>query len=116
VKANDFWHDHYSLKLSSAFKEKHIGERMIDLILINTILPFQYLISLRNKNVPGQMKVMERFSGIRAEQNTMITTWKGLGVPILTAVDTQAMTHLKKNYCTQKRCLECAIGNAVLKE
>jgi hypothetical protein len=37
-----------------------------------------------------------------------------LGLPTATAADTQGLLELKKNYCAGKKCLDCAIGQALL--
>ena len=37
-----------------------------------------------------------------------------LGIPLESAHRTQALIHLKTEYCDKKRCLDCAIGNSVL--
>jgi hypothetical protein len=49
-----------------------------------------------------------------AETNKEIRFWKQIGVTMQHAADTQAMLELRKQYCNQKRCLECALGHAIL--
>lgn len=49
------------------------------------------------------------------EQNNVIREWKRLGVKASSAYHTQALLQLKQQYCNPKRCLECAIGNTLLK-
>jgi hypothetical protein len=115
IVANDFWHHHYSLKHKSLLREKQIGDLMADMILINTILPFRYLIGVRQKNETVQMKIFDLYMQIKAEENKIVNEWKRLGIGIKNAFDTQALLHLKKNYCLHNRCLECAIGNHILK-
>jgi hypothetical protein len=31
-------------------------------------------------------------------------------------LDSQALIHLKNNYCNNKKCLDCAVGVKLLKE
>jgi hypothetical protein len=38
-----------------------------------------------------------------------------LGLPAESSADSQALLELKKHYCEAHRCLECAIGNFLLK-
>jgi hypothetical protein len=42
VTANDYWHYHYTFEDITPFKEKNLGEQMINTILINTILPILF--------------------------------------------------------------------------
>ena len=39
-----------------------------------------------------------------------------LDVKAKNACDTQALIELKTLYCDEKRCFDCAVGNALLKE
>jgi hypothetical protein len=48
------------------------------------------------------------------EINTGLNHWKRLGMPIMNALNTQALIQLKTNYCDNKRCLECRIGKKIL--
>ena len=50
-----------------------------------------------------------------AEENSEMTGWKGIGVDIKGAADSQALLQLKHQYCQEKRCLHCAIGGKLLK-
>ena len=115
VTTNDFWHHRYSLRQTSAFKEKKLGSRMADILLINTFLPFRYMLALRQKNQVEQTSVFEYYMQMNAERNAITDEWKRLGVSVKNALDAQALMHLRKNYCNLKRCLECAIGNHILK-
>ena len=42
VTANDYWHYRYRFGEPSPFREKTIGEQLIDSILVNTVIPFLY--------------------------------------------------------------------------
>ncbi|HTR30956.1 MAG TPA: DUF2851 family protein [Puia sp.] len=49
------------------------------------------------------------------ENNHVIRSWRELGIIARTAADTQALLELRKNYCLEKRCLDCAIGRLLLR-
>jgi hypothetical protein len=49
------------------------------------------------------------------EKNAITRKWQELGVSNKNAADSQALIELKQQYCDPKRCLECAIGNHLLK-
>jgi hypothetical protein len=52
---------------------------------------------------------------IKWEKNEITKKWKDLGMPISTAYDSQALIQLKNENCSNKKCLSCAIGTAILK-
>ena len=46
----------------------------------------------------------------------IIDGWKMLKVPVLNALETQALLFHYKNYCQKKNCLNCGIGFQLLKK
>jgi hypothetical protein len=114
VKANDFWHYHYTVKNISGFKEKKVGRQMAERILVNTVLPFHYRRAFKNKNQQQLMEVLDLYAALQPEQNNILNKWSSLGVKIKNASDAQALLHLTKHYCMQKLCLKCNIGNFIM--
>ena len=51
----------------------------------------------------------------RGFTNETIKKFKALGVTIDHAGASQALLHLKKNYCDSKRCLSCNVGFQLMK-
>ena len=47
------------------------------------------------------------YQNLKPEKNSIIKQWKNLGAKIKSALDSQAFLYLYKNWCSQKRCLEC---------
>ncbi len=116
VKASKYWDDHYVFEKISRGKPKKLGESCIDSILINTIGPVMFVYGKQTINQGLCEKALHLFSEIKPENNSIITNWTKNGIKSLNAADTQALIELKKNYCTPKKCLQCAIGNALLKK
>ena len=53
---------------------------------------------------------------LQPEQNIITKQWKKYNVENKNAFDSQALIHLKNNYCNNKRCLDCAVGTKLLRE
>jgi Protein of unknown function (DUF2851) len=115
ITANDFWHYHYVPGDASDYKEKKLGTQMVENILINTIAPVLFAYAQHTRENHYKNKVLQWLEQIPAEKNTITKGYAALGVPVKTALDSQALIQLKNNYCNQKRCLECAVGNKILK-
>ena len=47
---------------------------------------------------------------IPAEQNHFMDGWKQIGITVKKAAGSQALVELKKQFCDQRKCLECEIG------
>lgn len=115
VEANDFWHYHYRLTDASVFKKKNLGADMIDNIIINTIVPVLFAYGLAHNNQAMQDKSLLWLQQTSAENNTIIKGFKSLDFHIPSAFHSQALIELYNNYCEPKKCLQCSIGNSLLK-
>lgn len=115
VTANDYWHYHYIFDEPSAFKKKIVGRQMIENIIINTIIPVLYAYGSLHKHDACKSKSLEWLEALAAEKNSVVTQWKEIKIETKNASDTQALLELKTQYCDNKKCLDCAIGNSLLK-
>ncbi|MEI9957756.1 MAG: DUF2851 family protein [Ferruginibacter sp.] len=116
VTANDYWHYHYMLDEPAAFKKKNMGTQMIDNILINTVVPILFAYGLYHKENAYKDKALQWLMEIKAEKNAITNGFARLRIENKNAFDSQALIQLKNEYCNKKRCLDCAIGNKLLKE
>lgn len=115
ITANDYWHYHYVFEEPSAYKPKHIGLQMIDTLIINALCPALFAYGYLNKEQLYIDKSLRWLSEIVPEKNAVINGFLKIGVPVYDAGDTQALLELKTHYCDLKKCLDCAIGKALLK-
>jgi hypothetical protein len=114
VKLSNYWWEHYTFDKLSARKHKALGKTSVQGILINTIIPFLFLYGKRNANDTLQDKALALLESIPPEKNAIIRKWQAEGLPAQNALQTQALLQLRNSYCLPKRCLECAIGSAIL--
>jgi hypothetical protein len=115
VTANDYWHYHYVFDEAATFKEKHLGVQMINNILINTIIPIVFAYGVYNREEQYKEKAQQWLEQTAAEKNGITNAYTLLGIQNNNAFDSQALIQLKNEYCNRKRCLECAVGNSLLK-
>lgn len=115
ITCNDYWHYHYLFDQISAFKPKHLGAQMINNIFINTVIPVLFAYGLYNNEQSCKEKAIRWLGEIKAEENVITKTWKKAGIKNTDALNSQALIYLMNHYCANKLCLECAIGNKILK-
>lgn len=115
ITANDYWHYHYRFGETTVYHPKVLGKSMTDNILINTIIPLLYAYGQHKGKLTIQNRAIAFLSQIPAEKNTITRNWEKYGITNLTALDSQALIELKNNYCEPLLCLECAVGNKILK-
>lgn len=115
VTANDYWHYHYIFDEAVSFKKKNLGSQMINNIIINTIIPVVFAYGYYHKEDVFKDKALKWMEEMAAEKNVITNGFAALGIENKNAFDSQALIQLKKFYCSKKRCLECAVGNKLLK-
>jgi hypothetical protein len=113
--ANDYWHYHYRFDEESPFRQKKPGIDMIDNIIINTVAPMLFAYGQYHKEEKYKQKALKWLEETPAENNSITKNFQRLEVENKTAFDSQALLELKNEYCNKKRCLDCAIGNTILK-
>lgn len=103
-------------ELEQLFTVDRIGKSSIDILLINTVIPYKYAYA-QYKNNPAQaeaaLRLMEK---IAPENNTVVRQWRVLGQQIENAADTQALLHLYQNYCQHHECINCEVGYQIFQE
>ena len=116
VTANDYWHYHYLFDEETAFKKKTLGKQMVQNIILNTVLPFLYAYGWFHNAEQYKEKALLWARQLLPEQNFITKGFSALGIENKTAYDSQALIQLKTKYCDLKRCLDCAVGNSILKK
>jgi len=115
VDIHPFWKTHYTFDKESKSSSKKITKSFIDLLLINTIIPLNFLYQ-KSRGEVTESDFLNLIQQISAEKNNIIKKFKSLEISSKTAYDSQALLELKNNYCAKKGCLQCAIGVKLLKK
>lgn len=114
IEVDDFWETHYTFTKESKKRKKRFSKSFLDLLMINTIIPLQfcYQKTLSQLDEESLFKMMR---DLKPEKNSIISKFSELKIETKNAFESQALLELKNNYCALKRCLECAIGNQLLR-
>lgn len=116
IHVSEYWKQHYLFEKQSSRQHKRLGKEAINNLIINTIIPFLFVYGKSKANAHYQEKALNLLEEMEGEQNSIITQWKQLNVSVLKASATQALLQLKNNYCDRKKCLQCSIGNYLIKK
>ena len=90
-----------------------IGKSSVDVLLINTLLPYKYAYAREQNDHRGMQQALDLMTKLPPEDNTIIRQWRMLGQEVLSAADTQALIHLYQHYCQHERCIHCEVGSQV---
>ncbi len=115
LKYPEFWKNHFTLEKESPVRsDKEISDELIDRIIINVILPLKFVYAKhRATNVSDEL--LEGLRNLPAEKNTIIQEFSKLGLKAENAFESQAYLELKRHFCNEKKCLNCALGLQILK-
>ena len=107
-------------ELEELFNVSKIGKSSIDILLINTVIPYKYAYAKHRGLEPSSLiqadKIMTLMEQIPAENNTIVRQWRVLGQQIRNAADTQALLHLYQNYCQHHECINCEVGYKIFQD
>lgn len=115
ARTSEYWEEHFNFKKSSPRQEKRTGDGALNLIIINTVVPFLYAYGLHKADETLCDRATRFLEALKAENNHITRLWDGAGLPVYTAADSQALIQLQKEYCNKKDCLRCRFGYEYLR-
>lgn len=115
IKVNDYWDDHYRFDVLSKPLPKTFGASSVDIILINTLALFLFSYGKQHQQQYYISRSLKLLENLPAERNNITEDFVTLGLKINNAFESQALLELKNNYCNYKKCLQCGVGNKILK-
>ena len=117
IEASEYWNEHYVLGDSTAKKvSKKLGKSSFDLLLINSIAPLMFVYGKKHLNDDLCERSLDFLYASKAENNSIVKRWEQSGVKAKHAGQSQALLQLKKHYCAFSKCLQCPIGNYLIRQ
>ena len=109
-------HGSHETKAQSSRKTpKHLGNSTADLLIINAVVPLLFCYGRLHKNESVCETAIRFLEETEAEDNAIIRHYTQCGIMAENAMQSQALLHLYNIYCKRKRCLECRLGNVLLR-
>jgi hypothetical protein len=94
---------------------ERIGATTVAIIAINAIVPLLFAYGKHKGEESFCDKAVSLLQSIDAEVNVITKTFGTFDIAAQSAFESQGLVQLKQNYCNNFRCLDCGIGNAILK-
>ena len=94
---------------------KHLGAATADILIINAVVPLLFCYGKLHKDDSVCEMAMQFLEETEAEDNAIIRHFDQSGIKAENAMQSQALLHLFNMYCKRKRCLECRMGNVLLR-
>lgn len=115
VCQSDYWQNHYHINQVAKRKLPNLGEKSIENIIINTVVPLLAAYAHIKQEPRFMDKALRILEELRAEDNKVLRLWRNLGWKINNAYDSQALLELHNAFCVPKKCLQCAIGLEIIR-
>ncbi|MES2779605.1 MAG: DUF2851 family protein [Bacteroidota bacterium] len=100
----------YRIEGNYASQKIVLGDDAVNLLLINSVLPFVFVYGSIQHEESLCDKVLSWYEALPAEHNSITRQFTTLGLPLKNAADGQAYIQLKNEYCNTLQCLRCSIG------
>lgn len=114
IEVSPFWKSHYTFAKSSVQMEKPLGTNARQIILVNSAVPIIFAYGKYYHDEVIQNRAMKFLEELPPEKNSITTMWADLGITSANAGLSQALIHLKNEYCDRKKCLFCSLGNRIV--
>lgn len=115
VGPSTYWERHYTFSKASQKSSKKLTTSFIDLLLINTVIPIKFSHAKHIGKLNNEI-IMQLVQQINSEKNNIIHKFNRYKKVSQSAIQSQALIELKSNYCNKNKCLQCAIGSALLSQ
>lgn len=110
-----YWKEHISFDVIASRTPSVLSKKSIDILLINLVVPLYYAYGGHSGDHRIEDTTIDLLSQIEAESNSIITQWTNVGLKADNALSSQALIHLKNEYCDARKCLYCRIGNQMMR-
>ena len=116
VQLSSYWENHFIPGIPSTPHRAAISKTQITNLLINAVIPFMMAYSDYKGKQEDTARWLHWLQQLPAESNLITDFFQCHGLKPSNAGDTQALLHLKYQYCDLKNCLNCAFGKILLEK
>lgn len=112
---SSYWTTHYRFAASSSGRPHELGRDSVEVLAINTVVPLLAANAQFTDDESFMDRALHLLEQLKPEKNNITQRWSDLGVPAQNAGEAQGQIELFNTFCQQKRCLQCAIGAAIIR-
>ncbi|MBC5775197.1 DUF2851 family protein [Pontibacter sp. KCTC 32443] len=116
VPVSEFWQQHFTFSPEPGKATKTMGKDSAHNLIINVAVPLLAAYSHFTVDRAYLEKAIELLEKVKEALNKITRLYEELGWKATSAADNQAALSLYQNYCQPVNCLQCAVGNKILKQ
>lgn len=111
-----YWEQHFSFDTEARNVNSTLSDASRELLIINLAIPLLYAYASRTSDIELAEKAANLLYQLPAENNAIIRQWKTLGFSVNDSSRSQALLHLRREYCDKQKCFYCRFGNLLLRK
>lgn len=115
-KTGGYWQNHYSFDSAACNAPTELSRSSRILLCINVGVPLVYAYASATGNLELAEKVLSIMQDLPAESNAITREWQNIGIEACDAARSQALIHLRKEYCDKNKCIYCRFGHFLLRK
>ena len=105
-----YWEEHYNFGVSSRAKLEGVTDHVRSIVTINAVVPLLYAYGKQSGKDTMAEQAVDIVSALQPEHNRYTRRFEAAGIVPRNAFESQALTHLGKEYCAREGCLRCRFG------
>ncbi len=113
---SSYWKTHVHFDIPAKRDNGSLSRAANDLLLINAVLPFSAFYQYQHGNDNAIHEWFDRLEQIQPEDNSVLRNWRNAGFRIPNAFYSQSFLFIYKNYCVERKCLQCRLGRLIIRE
>jgi hypothetical protein len=110
---NDINIENSILRFRNRLKDNH-SSFMINNLILNALLPFLYQYSRLNHRIIKKSELITAYKNLPPEENKITRKWNKIGIKIKNAYESQASLEIYKQFCLNKQCANCEVGQKII--
>lgn len=115
-KPEGYWENHFSFDTEIKNVPSELSRSSKNLLAINVAVPLLYAYASYTGNPDLGERMTTLMQELPAEANTIVKQWNGFGFETKSAARSQALIHLRKEYCDKNKCIYCRFGHYLLRK
>ena len=116
LRLDNYWKNHFDFGYEAQLVPDTLSLSSIRLLIINTAAPLIYAYGASTGDIDLAEKGIKILENLPAENNSLIRSFTDMGVECKDALRSQALIHLRKEYCDSRKCLDCRLGMQLLRK
>ncbi len=114
IHPSSYWQTHYDIGKESSASVPLMGESSKLLLMINCFFPLSGFYNSQKGDKEAIESWLDQLEGLPAENNSVTRRWEKIGFNIPNAFYSQAFFYIYRNFCVEKKCLACKLGQLIL--